>query len=302
MPDLTSHFAPRVWFITGCSSGFGKTFVSSILARGNRVIATARNIDALSEFADRDNVKLLELDITHSQNYLNEIILKAITFFGQIDVLINNAGYVLTGTMEEISQSQLLDQFNANVFGPLNLTRAVLPHMRERRSGTIIFMSSIAAWRGVSVGGPYSASKFALEGSVESLQKEIASFGINVHLAVLGQFRTDILAAHRRQSVRDTNSIRDYDDAVEMFQNRLEETNGKQPGDPLQAVERILDVVRREGYFEDQMEIPLRIVLGSDAVDIVRDECQKMLGDLERQEQLARSTDYPGPAELQKYQ
>lgn len=123
-----------------------------------------------------------------------------------------------------------------------------------------------------------------------------------MHLAVLGQFRTDILAAHRRQSARDTNSIRDYDDAVEMFQNRLEETNGKQPGDPLQAVERILDVVRREGYFEDQMEIPLRIVLGSDAVDIVRDECQKMLGDLERQEQLARSTDYPGPAELQKYQ
>ncbi|KAJ5475805.1 hypothetical protein N7475_001534, partial [Penicillium sp. IBT 31633x] len=113
-------------------------------------------------------------------------------------------------------------------------------------------MSSIAAWKGVAVGGPYSASKFALEGSIESLQKEIAPCGINVHLVVLLQFRTEILAANRRKSGRGDNSIHEYDATVEAFQNRLEQTNGTQPRDPVQAVERILDLVCRRGYFAGQ--------------------------------------------------
>ncbi|KAJ5515010.1 Glucose/ribitol dehydrogenase [Penicillium fimorum] len=302
MAEFESQRSPRVWFITGCSSGFGKIFVSAILASGDRVIATARDITTLSDFAHCDNVKLLELDITESQDSLNENVSKAIAMFGHIDVLINNAGYVLSGVLEELSQSQILDQFNTNVFGPLNLTRAVLPHMRARQSGTIIFMSSIAAWKGVAVGGPYSASKFALEGFVESLQKEVAPFGVNLHLAVLGQFRTDILSANRRQSGRGVNSICDYDAAVDAFQSRLEQTNGKQPGDPTQAVERIMDLIYRRGHFIGQEELPLRIVLGSDAVAIVRGECQQMLNDLERQEQFGTSTDYQGTAEVEKYE
>ncbi|KAJ5360459.1 Glucose/ribitol dehydrogenase [Penicillium concentricum] len=302
MAESKSQQSPRVWFITGCSSGFGKIFVSAILAWGDRVIATARDISTLSDFAHCDNVKLLELDITDSQGSLNETVSKAIVMFGHIDVLVNNAGYVLSGVLEELSQSQILDQFNTNVFGPLNLTRAVLPHMRSRQSGTIIFMSSIAAWKGVAVGGPYSASKFALEGFVESLQKEVATFGVNLHLAVLGQFRTDILCAHRRQSGRGVNSIRDYDTAIDAFQSRLEQTNGKQPGDPTQAVERIMDLVYRRGHFAGQEELPLRIVLGSDAVGIVRDECQRMLDDLKKQEQFGRSTDYLDTAEVEKYE
>lgn len=123
-----------------------------------------------------------------------------------------------------------------------------------------------------------------------------------MHLAVLGQFRTDILSAQRRQSGRGVNSIRDYDAAVDAFQSRLEQTNGKQPGDPIQAVERIMDLVYRRGYFADQRELPLRIVLGSDAVAIVRDECQQMLDDLKKQEQFGTSTDYPSRGEVEKYE
>ncbi|KAJ5823882.1 Glucose/ribitol dehydrogenase [Penicillium robsamsonii] len=328
MAESKSQRYPRVWFITGCSSGFGNIFVSAILASGDRVIATARDISTLSDFAHCDNVKVLELDITDSQDSLDENVSKAIAMFGHIDVLVNNAGYVLYGVLEELrcgillcvtlwflgplvdfcllcyinSQSQILNQFNTNFFGPLNLTRAVLPHMRSRQSGTVIFMSSIAAWKGVAVGGPYSASKFALEGFVESLKKEVAAFGVNLHLAVLGQFRTDILSAHRRQSGRGANSIRDYDAAVYAFKNRLEQTNGKQPGDPTQAVERIMDLVYRRGHFAGQEELPLRIVLGSDAVAIVRGECQQMLNDLKKQEEYGRSTDYQGTAGVGKYE
>ncbi|KAJ5753587.1 Glucose/ribitol dehydrogenase [Penicillium nucicola] len=294
--------SPRVWLITGCSSGFGKLFVSLLLARGDRVIATARDISTLSEFAHRDDVKLLQLNVTDSQDALNRKISEAVAIFGQIDVLVNNAGYVLSGVWEELSQPQILDQFNTNVFGPLNLTRALLPHMRARQSGTVIFMSSIAGWRGVAVGGPYSASKFALEGAAESLQKEIVPFGIDVHLAVLGQFRTDILAADRRKSGRGINSIQGYDDAVDAFQTRLAQTNGKQPGDPAQAVQRILDLVRREGHFAAQRQIPFRIFLGSDAVDIVRGECQDMLSELQAQEELGKSTDYSDTGNIQSYE
>ncbi|KAJ5518226.1 Glucose/ribitol dehydrogenase [Penicillium expansum] len=302
MAESKSARGRSVWFITGCSSGFGKIFVSAILAQGDRVIATARNINSLSDFAHSENVKLLELDITDSQHALNEKVSKAIAMFGQIDVLVNNAGYVVSGVLEELSQSQILDQFNTNVFGPLNLTRAVLPHMRSRQSGTVIFMSSIAGWKGVAVGGPYSASKFALEGFVESLQKEVEPFGLNLHLAVLGQFRTDILSANRRQSGRAVNSIRDYDTVIDAFQTRLEHTNGKQPGDPAQAVERIMDLVYRRGHFAGQQELPLRIVLGSDAVALVRDQCEQMLSDLKKQEQFGSSTDYPTTDGVEKYE
>lgn len=191
--------------------------------------------------------------------------------------------------------------------------------MRSRRTGTIIFSGSIAGWLGVVVGGPYSASKFALEGmwilliyldsrlmswlgSVESLQKEIAPFGIDVHIAVLGQFRTAILASNRRKSDRAVDSISDYDTAVEGFQARLERTNDKQPGDPVQAVERIMDAVCRTGHFAGQQSVPFRIVLGSDALEIIRDQCQGMLRDLEGQEGLARSTDFPRGGEIERYE
>jgi len=139
-------------------------------------------------------------------------------------------------------------------------------------------------------------------GSVESLQMEVAPFGVCVHLAVLGQFRTAILESTRRKTERTIDSISDYDGVVEAFQKRLEQTNGKQPGDPVQAVERVVDAVCRTGHFAGYENIPLRIILGSDAVDIIRNQCQDMLRDIEGQRELARSTDFPGVREVQRYE
>lgn len=185
----------RVWLVTGCSSGFGNLFISALIQRGDKVIATARDITSLSGYATSDDVHALQLDITAPKEILKGKIAQAVSIFGHIDVLVNNAGYVLSGMWEEskcvfespcfwyrsvanrfpilplfvYSQESIVDQFNTNVLGPLNLTSCVLPYMRSRRSGTIIFMSSIAGWMGVAVGGPYSASKFALEGKSISL-------------------------------------------------------------------------------------------------------------------------------------
>ncbi|KAJ5668453.1 uncharacterized protein N7477_007023 [Penicillium maclennaniae] len=287
----------RVWFVTGCSSGFGKLFISSIVARGDRVIATARNISALSEFEDRDDVRLMQLDVTQPQSMLNDAVTAAIATFGQIDVLVNNAGYVLSGVWEQVSHSQTLDIFATNVFGPINLSRAVLPHMRARGVGSIVFMSSLAAWLSVAAGGPYSASKCALEGAAESLQKEVKSFGVEVYIVVLGQFRTGILDSSKRKVADAVHSPPEYTAILDRHQSRLEKTNGKQPGDPVQAVERIFDVVRHEGYMAGKKSMPLRIVLGSDAMDIVRGQCQGMLNDLQEERYLGESTDFPIPGE-----
>ncbi|KAL4876849.1 hypothetical protein BJY04DRAFT_231304 [Aspergillus karnatakaensis] len=260
-----------VWFITGCSSGFGNLFVPAILARGDKVIATARNASSLDEFKDSDNVRILQLDVTASPDELAAKAADAVDLFGRVDVLVNNAGYVLSGVWEEVSHDQVLDQMQTNLFGQMNVARAFLPHMRKRRAGTMVFMGSIAGWLGVAAGGPYSASKFALEGAVESLEKEVSPLGIRVHLMVLGQFQ------------------------------RQAETSGKQPGDPEKAVQRILDVVRREGSVAPEEELPLRIVLGSDAVQVIRTKCLETLKLLEDYGQLACSTDFPGARSVQDY-
>ncbi|CEL10325.1 hypothetical protein ASPCAL13446 [Aspergillus calidoustus] len=298
--NSSSHNRPRVWLITGCTSGFGKLFVSAIVARGDKVIATARNVSALDEFRDTPNVRLLNLDVTATQDELNATAATALELFGGVDVLVNNAGYVLSGAWEELTHEQVLHQFQTNFFGQMNVTRVFVPHMRCRGSGTIIFMSSIAGWLGVAAGGPYSASKFALEGAAESLQKELSPLGIQVHLAVLGQFRTNILAEGRRQIPRSTPVIDGYNPVIETLTRRQEETNGKQPGDPVRAVERILDVVRREGSVAGK-EVGLRIVLGSDAQYIIRDQCLNTLRDLDQFEEFSRSTDFPGAGGVDAY-
>ncbi|KFY81510.1 hypothetical protein V500_11337, partial [Pseudogymnoascus sp. VKM F-4518 (FW-2643)] len=221
------------------------------------------------------------LDVTSPQPVLDNIVGSIIGKFGQIDVLVNNAGYVASGVWEEMSHEETTAQFNTNFFGALNLTRAVLPTMRAQKSGTLVFMSSIAAWHGVGAGGPYSSSKFALEGAVECLEKETSHLGIETFLMVLGQFRTDILNAARKQNKKD-NPIADYDRVSAELRDRHQETTGKQPGDPKLAVERILDVVRREGQLKGFTKLPLRIPLGSDAVQVMQAKCEETMGILKQ--------------------
>lgn len=167
--DTNTQPDSLVWLITGCSSGFGIEFVRQILDRGDRVIATARNPSKVANHpslpqAD-DNLSLLPLDVTASQHSLNETIAIAIKMYGKIDVLVNNAGYVALGGWEDLGYDGFVKQFETNVFGLLKVTNAVLPHMRERKSGTLVFISSLSGWKGDGFCGAYGASKFAVEGS-----------------------------------------------------------------------------------------------------------------------------------------
>lgn len=178
MPPRNSTMQPRadalVWLVTGCSSGFGLEFVLQIIARGDYVIATARDDYVIATARDLskhgvmqlsfDDVPLLQLDVTASQESLNEKIAEAIKIYGRIDVLVNNAGYVALGGWEDLGYDGFVKQFETNVFGLLKVTNAVLPQMRERRSGTLVFMSSLSGWKGDEFCGAYAASKFAVEG------------------------------------------------------------------------------------------------------------------------------------------
>jgi NAD(P)-dependent dehydrogenase (short-subunit alcohol dehydrogenase family) len=166
-----------VWLVTGCSSGFGEQFVHSILARGDKVIATSRTLSKIAHL-EQSGAAILQLDITDPQQTIRDTISKAITIYGRIDVLINNASYVSIGTWEDLEPEDFVAQFDTNVFGTIKVTRALLPHFRSRRTGILVFIGSLSGWidhPGVSA---YGGSKFALEGIVEGLSRETAHLGI----------------------------------------------------------------------------------------------------------------------------
>ncbi|PVH77657.1 NAD(P)-binding protein [Cadophora sp. DSE1049] len=286
--------SPKVWLVTGCSTGFGRSIVQAIIAHGDKVIATARKTSDLTYIGSTPNARALQLDVTAEDHFIQQKIEEAIAAFGRIDVLVNNAGYVLSGVWEEVSSGDTMQQFETNVFGALKMTRGVLPHMRARRSGIILFMSSISGWHGVGAGGPYSSSKFALEGAVECLQKETAHLGIRTHLLVIGQFRTNILNPNKKNDSLERSEIAEYDAIKQELAERHKITDGKQPGNPELAAERILDIARGENFTSHQLlNLPLRIPLGSDAIDVMRRKCKETLAAIENWDDFARSTDFP---------
>jgi NADP-dependent 3-hydroxy acid dehydrogenase YdfG len=154
---------PLTWFITGTSSGFGELFVKQILARGDRVIATARNLSKIQHLKEA-GASILELDVTAPQSVLDAKAKEAIAIYGGIDVLINNAGYMALGTLEDVAHEKWVEQYNTNVFGAINVTKAFMPHFREKKTGIVVFVGSVVGWYGDAVIGPYSSSKFALQG------------------------------------------------------------------------------------------------------------------------------------------
>ncbi|ORY69022.1 uncharacterized protein BCR38DRAFT_142746 [Pseudomassariella vexata] len=285
----------KVWLVTGCSSGFGRSLVPAILARGDRVVATARRVSDLDYLQHFENVKLLQLDVTSPDHVLSEKVEAAISAFGGIDVLVNNAGYVLSGVWEELRPEDTKWQFETNFFGALNLTRVVLPHMRSKGAGVILFMGSISGWHGVAAGGAYSASKFALEGAVECLAKEVKAIGIRVHILVIGQFRTNILDAKNKKGKLDADEgIVEYAAIKKQMADIHAVTQGAQPGDPSLAVERIVDLGVLENIAHEHVDnLPLRIPIGSDAVSVMRNKCQDTLTLLDKWADFASSTDYP---------
>ncbi|KAF8956242.1 short chain dehydrogenase [Flammula alnicola] len=279
-----------VWLITGTSSGLGRQLALEALKRGEKVIATgrARSIAKLEDLKAQ-GADILELDVTSPLEELQEVAKKAVAIHGRIDVLVNNAGYILVGALEESTPQETLDQFNTNVFGALNVARAFLPYMREKRTGTIIWLGSIAGWTSAPYAGLYSATKWALRGISETLNEEISPLGLRSICFDFGYFRTSFLQPDQRAPK--VARIPDYKELSDHGEAGLQAYNGKQPGNPLKGVEVIVDVVRGEGQAAGKA-FPVGLALGTDCYNIAKTVTEKALGRLEEWQEVSFSTDF----------
>ncbi len=279
-PSVTAMTSPepRVWLITGSSSGFGRHLAEAAIAHGDRVVATARRPETLDELVaiDPDRVEAVALDVTDGAQ-IEAAVAAALERFGRIDVLVNNAGNGSVGAVEEIDLGHLRTLMETMFFGPVALTQAVLPHMRERGSGAIVQMSSMGGQTAFPGFGAYCAAKFALEGLTEALAAEVTPHGIRVLMPEPGSFRTGFAGGGLHQS----EAIDAYADTVGQTREFITSMDGEQPGDPAKAAAAILAAL-------DDPE-PLRLALGADAVDALRDELERRRKDLDGYEDVARA-------------
>ncbi|KAI1872094.1 uncharacterized protein JN550_004297 [Neoarthrinium moseri] len=280
--------AQLTWLITGCSSGFGEHFVHKIIARGDKIIATARNRRKIEHLKDT-GADALQLDITDTQGNIDAVIAKAVSLYGRIDVLVNNAAYIAAGTIEDLDCEQFLEQFNTNLFGTIKVTKSVLPYFREQHHGMLVFIGSLSGWIGHPGVGAYASSKFALEGLAEAVHKETCDLGIRTLLVEPGRFRTNLLSQENLKSI--ASAIPDYLELSEGLLTRLKEQNQTQPGDPRKLVDIIIDMVREEGVANGR-EVPFRLPLGLDVYDDMKDKCTSTLKLLQDWQDVIRSTDY----------
>ncbi|MFN0125571.1 MAG: oxidoreductase [Verrucomicrobiales bacterium] len=270
--------ATKTWFITGCSSGFGRALAEAALAAGHRVIATARDLRRIADLERLETCRLLPLDLTDAAT-----IRHAVAEAGRFDVLVNNAGSGLLGAAEECADDQIRRNMETNFFGPLNLIRASLPMFRDQKCGHIINFSAAAAISNYPGFGIYGGAKAALEFVSESLRLELAPLGIRVTIVEPGPFRTDFIS-RSLESARER--LPDYDTTSGAFRRLVESMNGRQPGDPARAAEAILALVNSESP-------PLRLALGRYAIKKTRDKAAALLRDAEASERIAGNLDFP---------
>ena len=284
LPVSTPRVAPvrPTALVTGASSGIGLAVARLLVEHGHRVVGTVRNetdrqvLEALAP--GRAFGRLLDVTDTAA---INALVADIETNIGSIDVLVNNAGYGHEGILEESTLAELRQQFEVNVFAPAALIKAVLPHMRARRRGHILNITSMGGFITMPGIAWYCGSKFALEGISEVLGKEVAPFGIHVTAVAPGSFRTDWAG---RSMVRAPRSIDDYDALFDPIRNAREAKSGHQPGDPVKAAQAMLQVI-------DSDAPPRHLLLGSDALQLVRAKLASMAGSIDAWEQLSRSTD-----------
>ena len=274
----------RTWFITGASRGLGRSFAQAALAAGDRVAATARDTSALEQLVAEhgDAVVPIELDVTdHDAAFA--AVAQAHERLGRLDVVVNNAGYGLSGAVEEVSEEQARRQIEVNVFGALWVTQAALPILRDQGSGWIVQVSSIGGLTAFPLTGIYHASKWALEGFSESLRQEVESFGIKVLMVEPSGFRTDWAGS----SMERAQAIDAYQGVEAIAQRRAsqqEENNGAQPGNPELAAQALLATLDRD-------DPPFRLLLGNIAYDVAVDRYQSRLEEFRAGEQVARGAD-----------
>ncbi|NGO54293.1 oxidoreductase [Allomesorhizobium camelthorni] len=274
----------KTWFITGASRGFGLRIARLALERGDHVVATARRAEAVTDALGANaNLLALPLDVT-DETQARAAAAAAIARFGQIDVLLNNAGFGLLGAVEEASANEVDRLYRTNVFGLLNVTRAILPHMRSRRSGRILNISSIGGYRGAAGFGVYSSTKFAVEGLSEALHAELAPLGIHVTVVEPGYFRTDFLDASSLSV--SANGIADYNGTAGAVRTRAVDLNHGQPGDPDRLARVLVD-------FAEASDPPVRLPLGSDTVAVIEAKHASDAAILREWRAVSISTDFP---------
>jgi NAD(P)-dependent dehydrogenase (short-subunit alcohol dehydrogenase family) len=274
--------APKVWTITGASRGFGAEISKGVLAAGDKLVATARNTKGLEHLGAHDNIFSVALDVTNERQ-VNAGVDAALQHFGRIDVLVNNAGFGLLGAVEESSAEEVERVYRTNVFGLLNVTRAVLPSMRKHRSGHIINISSVGGYTAAPGFGVYCSTKFAVEGITEALYKELAPLGIHATVVEPGRFRTDFLDSSSLAAT--AARISDYADTVGKTREFAEEHNHQQPGDPAKLAQAILQLV-------NAAEPPLRLPLGTDTLQRMAEKNAFVEKETEKWRAVSVSTDF----------
>ncbi|TIX92145.1 oxidoreductase [Rhizobium sp. P44RR-XXIV] len=273
----------KIFLITGVSSGFGRAFAEAALGAGHRAVGTVRNAEGKTQFEamEPSRARAVLLDVTDFAA-IEPAITRIEEEVGAIDVLINNAGYGHEGTLEESPLDEMRRQFDVNVFGAVAMIKAVLPFMRRRRTGHIINITSMGGFITMPGIAYYCGSKFALEGISEVLAKEVRGFGIHVTAVAPGSFRTDWAG---RSMVRSGRSISDYDQLFDPIRKAREEKNGNQAGDPHKAAAAILALVASENP-------PAHLLLGTDALNLVRGRIAAFSEEITAWEDLTRSTDF----------
>lgn len=276
---------PRVWFITGTSTGFGHLLTQELLRRGERVIATARDTSKIAEFEKQypDTARVIALDVTKPAE-IEAVAQKAIAAFGHVDVVVNNAGYGVNGAIEEVAEDEFEPMFQTNIYGVIRVTRAFLPHLRQRRSGHIVNFSSIGGLIGGAGWGFYATTKFAVEGFSEALAEELKPLGIAVTIIEPGPFRTDFLGRSGKLAARE---IPDYAETPAIkAREYLRSQDGKQPGDPQKAVEAVIQVVNAP-------EPPVHLILGKPALKRFRNKLAQWEKEIAAWEHVTTGADFP---------
>ncbi|MDN3691615.1 SDR family NAD(P)-dependent oxidoreductase [Chryseobacterium tructae] len=273
----------KVWFVTGASKGLGFELVKKLLSEGFRVAATSRTIESLISAFGKTSENFLPLNVNIKDNDdIKSVISKTVEHFGQIDVVVNNAGYGQIGTLEELTDEEARENYAVNVFGTLNVIRNALPYLREQRSGNIFNISSVGGYSANFPGwGIYCSTKFAVAGFTEALAEEVKDFGIHATVVYPGYFRTDFL---HKDSVRTpSNPIQAYEAARQSEQAHLNEINGNQPNDPVKAADVLIQISKEKNP-------PVHLLLGVGTMEFLNNKIDILKKDAEKWENLTVST------------
>jgi NAD(P)-dependent dehydrogenase (short-subunit alcohol dehydrogenase family) len=274
----------KVWFITGCSTGFGRELAKHLLENDYKVAVTARDAGKVQDLVElsKDNAFAIALDVT-DKNQVADAVEKAEQHFGRIDVLVNNAGFGYFGAIEESDEAEVRSMFEANFWGLAEMTRAVLPKMRERRSGTIVNVSSIGGFVSFPGVGYYNATKYAVNGFSEALKKEVEPLGIKVVLVQPSGFRTDWAGRSANDA---TVTIQDYAETAAANQAAIRGYSGNQPGDPVRAAKAIVEAVEADNP-------PFNLLLGKAALKNARLKLEALASEFDTWAEVTEGADFP---------